>query len=172
MSGVTSGRASREVGPSQSAVHQGNRMELDLPLSNKEIPLSDNGAPISDASRQLDHSVNVDLTRNAAKQAALQYEQKYQRNALSINGSISGKESSMITSQREAYRGKEAFPSPYVNIGNRSSNPGAYVTPNRQVEYGTRLYASGGEATALHGGDADLSSFMRLNQSNNTGSYN
>lgn len=56
-------------------------------------------------------------------------------------------------------------------MGNRSSNHGAYVTPNRQPEFTARLYASGGEATALHGGDADLTTFMRLNQNNMVGSY-
>ena len=67
--------------------------------------------------------------------------------------------------------GKEPFLSPYVNLANRGSTNGTYVTPNRQTEFSTRLYASGAESMALHGGDADLSSILRLNQSNNAGSF-
>lgn len=67
--------------------------------------------------------------------------------------------------------GNDKFLSPYINAGNRGSNPGAYVTPNRQTEFSTRLYVSGGESRALHGGDTDLSSLLRLNQSNNVASY-
>lgn len=180
VSQVTSGRVSdQRVGPCQSDVHKANRVELELPLSNKEMPLSDKGAPQSEISKnQLEQQVNGSevavyvAARNpaAAKKAPSLHEQPQHRNTVSINGSISGDVSPMITANpRDVSRGKESFLSPYVNMGNRASNNGAYVTPNRQTEFSTRLYASGGEALALHGGDADLNSILRLNQSNNAG---
>lgn len=119
-----------------------HRGELDLPLSKKEMPLSDKGALQSDVSRNPpDHQGPLEPPIARTK----------------------GDTGSMVTSQRDASRSKEPFLSPYMNMGNRSSNHGSYVTPHRPTEYTTRLYASGGDATAAHGGDAELSTFMRLN---------
>ena len=75
----------------------------------------------------------------------MNYEKKYQRDGFSINGSIAGNEDKKMTSQREVFSGKDAFSSPYINMNRRGSNTGAYVTPSRQRDVTSGLYASGGE---------------------------